>query len=145
MASSKVASRQELSPFGHALAGALGGVFSNAYETGFCDRPAGLTHVVVLEWYILWTRQWSMTAIPRDLLTDPITHSVKTRIQAADGKGKGKAVTPSVYQLLIKIWNKEGISGYYKGFGASMLNTFSTRESSPTRWKLVSTHALLLL
>jgi hypothetical protein len=30
--------------------------------------------------------------------------------------------------LLLKIWKKEGLSGFYNGFAANMLNTFSMRE-----------------
>ncbi|KAF8589435.1 adenine nucleotide transporter [Ramaria rubella] len=86
---------QQLTPFGHALAGALGGVFSNA------------------------------VVYPLD--------TVKTRIQAAsssakDHKGKGKSPSSSqlsIVKLLFKIMREEGIFGFYKGFGASMLNTFS--------------------
>jgi len=77
----------ELSPFGYALAGALGGVFSNAI------------------------------VYPLD--------TVKTRIQAAtssDGTTK-----PTIMSLLVTILKNEGIGGYYKGFGANMLNTFSTQ------------------
>ncbi|KAG8829205.1 ADP/ATP carrier protein [Serendipita sp. 399] len=84
---------QQLTPFGHALAGALGGVFSNAI------------------------------VYPLD--------TVKTRIQAAtnnDVKGKGKTFQrPSIVLLLRQILKQEGIAGFYKGFGASMLNTFSTQ------------------
>jgi len=89
MSLSKPVPQQQLTSFGHALAGALGGVFSNA------------------------------VVYPLD--------TVKTRIQAADDKkGKGKAgAGPSITNLLVKILREEGIGGYYKGFGASMLNTFS--------------------
>ncbi|PVF93358.1 mitochondrial carrier [Serendipita vermifera] len=85
---------QQLTPFGHALAGALGGVFSNAI------------------------------VYPLD--------TVKTRIQASSsagsvkGKGKGQA-KGSILPLLFQILQKEGVAGFYKGFGASMLNTFSTQ------------------
>jgi len=58
--------------------------------------------------------------------------SVKTRIQAAsseDAKGKGKeGPKRSIGSLLVHILKTEGIAGFYKGFGASMLNTFSMRE-----------------
>jgi len=81
----------QLTPFGYALAGALGGVFSNA------------------------------VVYPLD--------TVKTRIQAAtsasNGKKKEGQVSVSVLSLLFKILNEEGVWGFYKGFGASMLNTFS--------------------
>lgn len=67
---------------------------------------------------------------------DLIFGSVKTRIQAASsstkdekGKGKGSGSTQlSIVKLLFKIMREEGISGFYKGFGASMLNTFSQRR-----------------
>jgi len=78
---------EELSPLGHALAGALGGVFSNA------------------------------VVYPLD--------TAKTRIQATDDKGKGKVPPLSIYEQLRRILKAEGLSGCYKGFGASMLNTFS--------------------
>ncbi|TDL25820.1 mitochondrial carrier [Rickenella mellea] len=88
MSSQAKLSPQELTPFGHALAGALGGVFSNA------------------------------VVYPLD--------TVKTRIQAASSdKARNKQL--SVVSLLLRIVKEEGISGYYNGFGASMLNTFSTQ------------------
>lgn len=86
VAPSKSLPPTQLTPLGYALAGALGGVFSNA------------------------------VVYPLD--------TVKTRIQASSsGKGKGKDA--SISALLVRILKEEGISGYYKGFGASMLNTFS--------------------
>ncbi|KZS92455.1 mitochondrial carrier [Sistotremastrum niveocremeum HHB9708] len=83
---------EQLTPFGHALAGALGGVFANA------------------------------AVYPLD--------TVKTRIQAATTSKNGKrtdraAARISIVNLLLDILKEEGIAGYYKGFGASMLNTFS--------------------
>ncbi|KAL0954352.1 hypothetical protein HGRIS_003346 [Hohenbuehelia grisea] len=79
---------QKLTPFGAALAGALGGCFSTA------------------------------VVYPLDV--------AKTRIQAlpADARGKGKEQL-SMFPVLLKILKKEGISGLYRGFGATMLNTFS--------------------
>ncbi|KAK7436995.1 hypothetical protein VKT23_006719 [Stygiomarasmius scandens] len=47
----------------------------------------------------------------------------KTRIQALP-KGKDKD-SLSMISVLVRIFQKEGISGLYKGFGATMLNTFS--------------------
>ncbi|KAG5220732.1 ADP/ATP carrier protein [Salix suchowensis] len=50
----------------------------------------------------------------------------KTRIQAlpSDAKGKGKDDL-SISHVLYRIFQKEGLSGLYRGFGATMLNTFS--------------------
>jgi len=77
----------QLSPFGHALAGALGGVFSNA------------------------------VVYPLD--------TVKTRIQAAPAQHGRKQRQVSILSVLMRIIKEEGIAGYYGGFFASMLNTFS--------------------
>ncbi|KAJ7261802.1 mitochondrial carrier domain-containing protein [Mycena haematopus] len=74
----------KLSPFGAALAGALGGCFSTA------------------------------VVYPLDV--------AKTRIQASKSKNKDEL---SMLAVLVRIFKKEGILGYYRGFGATMLNTFS--------------------
>jgi len=74
----------QLTPFGYALAGALGGCFSNA------------------------------VVYPLDV--------VKTRIQAAT---EGNEKKLSIKSLLLRILKEEGIAGYYRGFIATMLNTFS--------------------
>ncbi|KAI0696318.1 adenine nucleotide transporter [Cerioporus squamosus] len=66
----------QLTPFGYALAGALGGCFSNA---------------------------------------------VKTRIQAASADEEKL----SIIGVLERILREEGFLGYYRGFVATMLNTFS--------------------
>ncbi|KAF8071806.1 mitochondrial carrier domain-containing protein [Lyophyllum atratum] len=79
---------QKLTPFGAALAGALGGCFSTA------------------------------VVYPLDV--------AKTRIQAlpSNGKGKGKD-NLSMLAVLIRIYKTDGLRGLYRGFGATMLNTFS--------------------
>jgi len=79
----------QLTPFGYALAGALGGCFSNA------------------------------VVYPLDI--------VKTRIQAAAGTTDeaGKKKQLGVIAALVRILKEEGIAGYYRGFAATMLNTFS--------------------
>ncbi|KAJ6576652.1 mitochondrial carrier domain-containing protein [Mycena vulgaris] len=74
----------KLTPFGAALAGALGGCFSTA------------------------------VVYPLDV--------AKTRIQASKGKSKDEL---SMLAVLLRIFKKEGIPGFYRGFGATMLNTFS--------------------
>lgn len=96
--------QEPLTPFGNALAGALGGVFSNA------------------------------VIYPLD--------TVKTRIQAGSGgegavakKGPGAKPDGAVVRkgagmfeaLVAIIRSKEGPAGLYRGFGASMVNTFSTQ------------------
>jgi hypothetical protein len=55
-------------------------------------------------------------------------HRAKTRIQASHGKNGSKAL--SVYPLLLRILKEEGMAGYFRGFWATMLNTFSQREIS---------------
>lgn len=79
----------QLTPFGYALAGALGGCFSNA------------------------------VVYPLDI--------VKTRIQATtvDTKGEKDKEKLSVASVLLQILKEEGIAGYYRGFTATMINTFS--------------------
>jgi len=83
---------RQLTPFGYALAGALGGCFSNA------------------------------VVYPLDI--------VKTRIQAATvgSQEDGDKKKPGVVSLLMQILKEEGIVGYYKGFTATMINTFSMRQ-----------------
>ncbi|KAI0359726.1 adenine nucleotide transporter [Trametes cingulata] len=78
----------QLTPFGYALAGALGACFSNA------------------------------VVYPLDI--------VKTRIQATtvDSNASDKEKL-SIIGVLLRILKEEGISGYYRGFMATMLNTFS--------------------
>jgi len=79
---------QKLTPFGAALAGALGGCFSSA------------------------------VVYPLDV--------AKTRIQALPSNTKGKANDNlSMLAVLIRIYKTEGVFGLYRGFGATMLNTFS--------------------
>ncbi|KAI0787527.1 adenine nucleotide transporter [Fomes fomentarius] len=76
----------QLTPFGYALAGALGGCFSNA---------------------IIY---------PLD--------TVKTRIQAATA-GTSDEDKLDILSVLDSILREEGFMGYYRGFLATMLNTFS--------------------
>jgi hypothetical protein len=49
---------------------------------------------------------------------------IKTRIQADSANER------SVRVLLKRILKEEGITGFYRGFGATMLNTFSMRTPS---------------
>ncbi|KAM5537236.1 hypothetical protein V8D89_009169 [Ganoderma adspersum] len=74
----------QLTPFGSALAGALGACFSNA------------------------------AVYPLD--------TVKTRIQASTSESGDKL---TVFAVLERILREDGLFGYYRGFLATMLNTFS--------------------
>ncbi|CAL1717097.1 unnamed protein product [Somion occarium] len=76
----------QLTPFGAALAGALGGCFSNA------------------------------VVYPLDV--------AKTRIQATTDVKANKDKL-SMFPVMYRIFKEEGIAGLYRGFGATMLNTFS--------------------
>lgn len=57
-----------------------------------------------------------------------ISCSAKTRIQALP-KSKGND-DPSMFALIIRIFKREGLAALYRGFGATMLNTFSMRKCS---------------
>lgn len=49
----------------------------------------------------------------------------KTRIQVSDShRGKTKN-DRSMHSVILRVYKKEGISGLYRGFGATMVNTFS--------------------
>jgi len=100
MASSKP---QQLTPFGAAFAGALGGCFSNAI------------------------------VYPLDV--------AKTRIQAATDADSRKRKL-SMWSVLLKILQEEGIGGLYRGFGATMLNTFSMQYAYFFFYSLVRTSYL---
>ncbi|KDR78975.1 hypothetical protein GALMADRAFT_244689 [Galerina marginata CBS 339.88] len=79
---------QQLTPFGAALAGALGGCFSTAI------------------------------VYPLDV--------AKTRIQASPSDPKGNRKDKlSMTSVMLRVYKHEGILGLYRGFGATMLNTFS--------------------
>ncbi|KAF9234236.1 mitochondrial carrier [Melanogaster broomeanus] len=79
---------QQLTPFGAALAGALGACFSNA------------------------------VVYPLDV--------AKTRIQATSSTAKGKRKHElTLLSVLLDIFRDEGFLGWYRGFAATMLNTFS--------------------
>ncbi|KAF8434111.1 mitochondrial carrier domain-containing protein [Boletus edulis BED1] len=79
---------QQLTPFGAALAGALGACFSNAI------------------------------VYPLDV--------AKTRVQATSSIAKGKRKDElTMSSVLLDILKHEGILGWYRGFAATMLNTFS--------------------
>lgn len=82
--------KPELTPFGAALAGALGACFSNA------------------------------VVYPLDV--------AKTRIQATSPTSKGKRKDDmTMLSVLRDMLREEGITGWYSGFAATMLNTFSTQ------------------
>jgi len=49
----------------------------------------------------------------------------KTRIQATHSGHKGRKHRFSLLSVLMKILKEEGVGGLYRGFGATMLNTFS--------------------
>ena len=60
-----------------------------------------------------------------------LVHSAKTRIQATSPTAKGKRKHElTMLSVLLDIVKREGVLGWYRGFAATMLNTFSMRPSS---------------
>ncbi|KAF8218584.1 adenine nucleotide transporter [Tricholoma matsutake] len=71
----------------------------------------------------------ALAGVPGSCFSTAIVYPLevaKTRIQAfpTDGKGKGRD-NLSMMSVLLWIYRKESVSGLYRGFGATMLNTFS--------------------
>ncbi|KAI0067295.1 mitochondrial carrier [Artomyces pyxidatus] len=99
---SKVEKPQQLTSFGYALAGALGGCFSTA------------------------------VVYPLD--------TIKTRIQAAHTEDADEDLSElSVTSLALKIIKEDGFLGLYRGFAATMLNTFSMQYAYFFFYSLVRT------
>ncbi|EGG07911.1 uncharacterized protein MELLADRAFT_116132 [Melampsora larici-populina 98AG31] len=98
--------KEGLTPFGNALAGAIGGVISNAVV------------------YPLDTVKTKIQADSTDSETnkDSIPSPVLKRQNAPNRLTIPKL---SVREVIMEIFNHQGISGFYRGFLASMLNTFS--------------------
>ena len=66
--------------------------------------------------------------------------SIKTRIQAAehdDEDSDGDNEDLSILGLVAQISKEEGLWGFYRGFGATMLNTFSMRTFVHLREQLL--------
>ena len=61
------------------------------------------------------------------VLSTHSVHRAKTRIQALP-KGRSQD-EQSMIGVILHIFKKEGILGLYRGFGATMMNTFSMRAS----------------
>ena len=122
---SKLAAAQppkHLTPFGYALAGALGGCFSTAYvATPALARRSALNEREGS--CIPWIRTSNDTA---SLCGAEWLRSIKTRIQANE-HGEGEDEDLSISGLVASIFKQDGLRGFYRGFGATMLNTFSMR------------------
>ena len=58
-----------------------------------------------------------------------IARRVKTRIQASTSDSGDKL---TVFAVLERILREDGLLGYYRGFMATMLNTFSMRKCIPS-------------
>ena len=67
------------------------------------------------------------TMIPTGVHDYDINDSAKTRIQAIPTARRTKDDL-SMLSVLLRIYRKEGVAGLYRGFGATMLNTFSMRK-----------------
>ncbi|KNZ47666.1 uncharacterized protein VP01_623g3 [Puccinia sorghi] len=98
---------KELTPFGNALAGAIGGVISNA---------------VVYPLDTVKTKIQAQTGVmepEKDTLPSPQLKrpNAPNRLPAAHRL--------SAFQVILLVIKSQGIGGFYRGFLASMLNTFS--------------------
>lgn len=98
--------KESLTPFGNALAGAIGGVISNA---------------------VVYPLDTVKTKIQADS-TD--AESSKDSIPSPKLKRQNAPVRltmpkSSVREVIFEIFNHQGLGGFYRGFLASMLNTFS--------------------
>ncbi|WOO85830.1 Peroxisomal adenine nucleotide transporter 1 [Vanrija pseudolonga] len=101
---------EPLTPFGSALAGALGAVFSNAVV------------------YPLDTVKTRLQALPASEI-----EAEKREDAAAAKQGKGglagaikrKLRSFQMLNMLIRIIRTEGVAGAFKGFSANMINSFS--------------------
>ncbi|KAI9636257.1 adenine nucleotide transporter [Dioszegia hungarica] len=107
--------RPPLTPFGSALAGALGAVFSNAAV------------------YPLDTVKTRLQALPASAIEAPVVSSEAARSQKRNGNILLRLPNALLRRLrkwqmltmLIRILRTEGLTGAFKGFTANMLNTFS--------------------
>ena len=97
---------EPLTPFGQALAGALGGVFSNAV-------------IYPLDTVKTRIQAGNSTAVTAGKEVRDPKDPTKTIVTVPKNAGMIKGI-------LHIIRSKEGPMGLYKGFGASMVNTFST-------------------
>lgn len=99
-----MSAEEPLTPFGNALAGALGGIFSNA---------------------VVYPLDTVKTRIQADV--GEVTKPGQKSITDKEGKTVMKKGTGMLEGMLTIIKSKEGPAGLYRGFGASMVNTFSTQ------------------
>ncbi|KAK1921721.1 putative adenine nucleotide transporter [Papiliotrema laurentii] len=103
-------SNPPLTPFGSALAGALGACFSNAVV------------------YPLDTVKTRLQALPSGGPSDSLPDSEGTHSKAAR-QGRPWSLRAlrrwKMLDMLIRIIRTEGVSGTFKGFAANMINTFS--------------------
>jgi hypothetical protein len=83
-----------------------------------CAKVSGADRRLFTALFTLLTREIVCARVATH--TDPRCR-LKTRIQADAGHGR------SVRALIMRILKEEGIAGFYRGFGATMLNTFSMR------------------
>jgi len=98
---------KELTPFGNALAGAIGGVLSNAVV------------------YPLDTVKTKIQAQTGDMEAEKDTLP-SPQLQRPNAPNRLPAASRlSAFQVILLVLKSQGIGGFYRGFLASMLNTFS--------------------
>lgn len=95
---------ERLTPFGNALAGAMGAVVSSA---------------------LVYPLDTVKTRI-QGASTSTSTSSSSSSSQPTGEEGKsGVGGKNAIVAILMRTWEKEGLEGFFRGFGANMISTFS--------------------
>ncbi|KAI7954539.1 hypothetical protein MJO28_004939 [Puccinia striiformis f. sp. tritici] len=106
---------KELSPFGNALAGAIGGVISNAVVYPL-DTIKTKIQAQTDEIDSCSSSERDSSNLPTPQLNRP---NAPNRLPAP------AAGRISAFEVIVQVLKSHGIPGFYRGFLASMLNTFS--------------------
>jgi len=116
-----------LTPFGNALAGAFGACIANAL-------------VYPLDTVKTKIQASSTTSTPE--IAERSLENTRINIDNVDVRRRTQA---GIRDVIIKTWREQGLGGFYRGFGASMMNTFSMQFAYFYWYTIVRTTYLLRL